>query len=127
MILDLAAWVYLALAGLAIVFQLGLAVGMPWGNVAMGGRYPGKFPHHMRGAAVVQAVLLAALAGVVLVRAGWLLDQWFELSRTLIWFVVGFAGLSVILNVTTPSKWERRIWGPITILMLMSSIAVAVA
>lgn len=127
MSLDLAAWIYLVLAGLAVAFQLGLAIGMPWGNVAMGGRYPGKFPHHMRGAAVVQAVFLAALATVVLIRAGWLFEQWFEQSKRLIWVVVAFGGLSVVLNLTTPSKWERRIWGPVTILMLLSSIAVAVA
>jgi len=125
--LDLAAWIYLTLAGLAVVFQLGLAIGMPWGEVAMGGRYPGKFPHHMRGAAVIQAVFLATLATVVLIRAGWLLEEWFEPSKRLIWVVVAFAGLSVVLNLTTPSKWERRLWGPVTVLMLISSIAVAIA
>jgi hypothetical protein len=26
------------------IFQLALAVGVPWGNVAMAGKFPGRFP-----------------------------------------------------------------------------------
>jgi hypothetical protein len=79
----------------------------------------------MRGAAVVQAVFIGAMAGVVLVRAGLVASPWFDISRNLVWVVVAFAVLSMVLNLTTPSKWERRLWGPITVLMLISSIAVA--
>ncbi len=124
---EIAAWLYAGLASLAVLFQLALAFGAPWGAVAMGGRYPGSFPHHMRGAAVVQAVVIGAMAGVVLVRAGLVISPWFDLTTTLVWVVVAFAVLSVVLNLTTPSKWERRVWGPVTVLMLISSIAVATA
>ena len=122
---EVAGWLYAGLAGLAILFQFALAFGAPWGAVAMGGRYPGSFPHHMRGAAVVQAVVIGTMAGVVLVRAGLVSSPWFDISRSLVWVVVAFAVLSTVLNLTTPSKWERRLWGPITVLMLISSISVA--
>ena len=122
---EVAGWLYAGLAGLAVLFQFALAFGAPWGALAMGGRYPGSFPHHMRGAAVVQAVVIWTMAGVVLVRAGLVSSPWFDISRSLVWVVVAFAVLSTVLNLTTPSKWERRLWGPITVVMLISSIAVA--
>ncbi len=124
---EVAGWLYAGLASLAILFQFAMAFGAPWGAVAMGGKYPGSFPHHMRGAAVVQAMIIGAMAGIVLVRAGLVTSPWFDISRSLVWVVVAFAVLSVVLNLTTPSKWERRLWGPITVLMLISSIAVATA
>ncbi len=125
MTLSWAPWVYITLASLAVVFQLGLAIGMPWGSVAMGGKYPGRFPRHIRGAAVVQALILAAFGVVVLTRAELILPNWLEPSTIAVWFVVALGAISVVLNLTTPSKWERRIWGPATILMLLSSLAVA--
>jgi hypothetical protein len=124
---EIAAWLYAGPASLAVLFQLALAFGAPWGAVAMGGRYPGSFPHHLRGAAVVQALVIGAMAGIVLVRAGLVSSPWFDISRSLVWVVVAFAVLSAVLNLTTPSKWERRLWGPVTVLMLVSSIAVAAA
>lgn len=93
----------------------------------MGGRYPGKFPRHMRGAAAVQALLLAAFAIVVITRAGFIFPYWLDASRIPIWFAVAFGFISVALNLTTPSKWERRIWGPVTIVMLLSSLTVAMS
>ncbi|MDH3192935.1 MAG: hypothetical protein OEY55_04895 [Acidimicrobiia bacterium] len=122
-----AAWLYFGLAGLVVLFQLALALGAPWGAIAMGGRYPGSYPHHLRGAAVVQALFIGAMAAVVLVRAGLVASPWFDISKSLVWVVVAFAALSTVLNLTTPSKWERRLWGPVTVLMLITSITVATA
>lgn len=50
-------------------FQLALAAGAPWGEYAMGGKFPGAYPAPMRVAAVVQAALLAAIAWTVLAAA----------------------------------------------------------
>ena len=123
---SLAAWIYVALVGVTVLFQVGLAVGMPWGVAAMGGRYPGRFPPRMRIAAVIQAAILIGLATIVAVRAGILDAGWFDTAKTLVWVVVAIAAVSVILNWSTSSKWERRIWGPVTVVMLISSIVVAV-
>ena len=68
--MSLAAVLY-ALATSAVVgFQVALAAGAPWGEYAIGGRVPGRFPPPMRVAAVVQAVVLGWLALVVLDAAG---------------------------------------------------------
>ncbi len=106
----------------AIGFQLALAAGAPWGAYAMGGRYPGRFPPPMRVAAVVQAVVLALLAVVVMARAG-LLTQ--PLASWLIWIVVAFSALSLAMNAASRSAGERRLWVPVASVMLATSLVVA--
>jgi hypothetical protein len=121
-----AALLYALVSTGVIAFQIALAAGVPWGAYAMGGAFPGQFPTELRIAAVIQTVILAALAGVVLSRAGVALAGWSKASRWLIWVVVGFSALSLILNVITPSAGERAIWAPVATLMLISSVTVAI-
>ncbi len=108
---------------IAIGFQLALAAGAPWGEYAMGGRYPGRFPPRLRVAAVVQGIVIAVLAVIVLTRAG--------IVRTpldapwLIFVVVVFSALSLIVNAISRSPGERRLWVPVAIVMLGSSLVVA--
>lgn len=108
-----------------VAFQLALAAGMPWGAYAMGGAFPGQFPPAMRVAAVIQAVVLALLAGVVLARAGLTLPSWGRVSRWLIWVIVTLLGLSVLLNFISPSGGERMIWTPVATMLLVCSLVVA--
>ncbi len=108
-----------------VAFQIGLALGAPWGAYAMGGAFPGQFPPPMRVAALVQALLLAALAGVVLARAGVALPRWSRTSGRWIWIVVAFSSLSLLLNLITPSAGERMIWAPVAFLLLLCSLVVA--
>jgi len=122
-----AAIVFAALTAGAVAFQLALALGAPWGSYAMGGAFPGAYPPPMRAAAVVQAVLLAVIALVVLSRSGLVLERWSRISRWAIWLVVAFSALSVLLNVITPSFGERAIWVPVAVLLLASSLTVAIA
>ena len=108
-----------------VAFQLALAAGAPWGAYAMGGAFPGQFPPELRIAAIIQAVLLAGLAAVILARAGLTLPSWSRASRWLAWVVVAFSVVSFILNLITPSAGERAIWAPTAFLLLISSLAVA--
>ena len=80
----------------------------------------------MRVGAVVQAIILAGLAGVVLARAGVALSKWSRASRWLIWFVIAFSALSLVLNLITPSAGERALWAPVAFVMLVSSLVVAI-
>ena len=120
-----AAILYAIVSLIVIAFQIALAAGAPWGEFAMGGAFPGQFPPELRIAALVQALLLAGMAAVVLARAGVILPGWSRSSRWLIWFVVAFAVVSMILNLITPSAGERLIWAPIAFLLLLSSAIVA--
>ena len=122
-----AALVFGGVVLIVVAFQLALALGAPWGSYAMGGAFPGRFPPRMRVAAVVQAVLLALVAGIVLAGAdafGMTLDPGL---RWLIWLPVGVSALAVLLNLVTPSAGERRIWVPVSLVLLASSLAVALA
>jgi len=120
-----AAIIYAIVSLGVIAFQIALAAGAPWGAYAMGGAFPGQFPPELRIAAIVQAVLLAGLAAVILARAGLILPSWSRASRWLAWVVVAFSTLSFILNLITPSAGERAIWAPTAFLLLMSSLVVA--
>jgi hypothetical protein len=122
-----AAFIYGVISLAVIAFQFALAAGVPWGAYAMGGAYPGQFPPELRLAAIVQAVVLAGLALVVLSRAGNALPKWSRTSRWLIWVVVAFSALSLVLNLITPSAGERAIWAPVALIMLVSSVTVAIS
>ena len=108
-----------------VAFQIALAAGAPWGAYAMGGAAPGQFPPAMRVGAIVQAVLLAGMAAVILARAGLILPGWSQVSHWLVWIVVALTALSLVLNLITPSAGERAIWAPTLSLLLISSLIVA--
>jgi hypothetical protein len=116
----------LLLSLFSICFQTALAAGAPWGRLTWGGKYPGRLPPAMRAVAIVSAVVIGALAAVVATRAGLVLPQWNAHSRVLIWGVVTFCAVGVLANAATPSRWERRIWLPVVVLMLIASVVVAV-
>lgn len=122
---SVAGFVFAVVTVGAAAFQVALALGAPWGAYAMGGKYPGRFPAPMRVAAVVQALILGGLAVVVLARAGLMLAAWAPAASWLIWVAVAFSAVSLLLNSITTSKGERLVWVPVAIVMLASSLAVA--
>lgn len=115
-----------AVAGI-IAFQIALALGAPLGAYAMGGQFQSRYPPAMRVAAVGQALLLALAGLIVLSSAGLVAPSVAEAFPWLIWLVVAFSGVSVVLNAITPSAGERRIWAPVAIVMLVSSLTVAIS
>jgi len=123
----LAARVFAALTALVVLFQLALAAGAPWGAYAMGGAFPGVMPTPMRVAAVVQAAVLLGVGLVVLSRAGLVLPGWRPVSRRLIWVVSVLLGVSLVLNLITPSAMERLIWAPVVAVLFLTSLRVALA
>ena len=120
-----AAFIYAIVSLGVVVFQIALAAGAPWGAYAMGGAFPGQFPPALRIAAMIQALILAGMAAVIMARAGLILPRWSRASRWLAWVVVAFAAVSLILNLITPSAGERALWAPTALLLLISSAVVA--
>lgn len=110
---------------IVIAFQLALALGAPWGSYAMGGAFPGRFPARMRVAAVVQAGLLGLVAAIVLASANVVFQMLDPELRWLIWLPVVVSAAAVVLNLITPSAGERRIWVPVSLVLLASSLLVA--
>lgn len=120
-----AAYTFGVLTAIVMLFQLALALGAPWGEMAMGGKYPGRFPPKLRVSAIAQMLLLGFTALIVLTRSGIVLESYFELSKLAIWFVVALCVVSAILNTITPSKKERMLWSPVTIILVVCAIVVA--
>ncbi len=121
------ATLYAAFTAIVVVFQLALAAGAPFGQVAMGGRYPGRFPTQLRIGALVQAALLSFLALIVLSRAGVGFPVLDPVSGWMVWIAVAISLLSLILNLITPSKWERRLWAPVALVLVVCSLLVALS
>ena len=124
-IAGIAAIIYAIVTFGVVAFQIALAAGAPWGAYAMGGASPGRFSPAMRVSAVVQALLLAGMAVVILARAKLILPGWFGVSHWLVWIVVALTALSLVLNLITPSRRERAIWVPTLLVLLISSLIVA--
>ena len=79
----------------------------------------------MRLAALVQLLIALLFAAVALARSGLALEGLYSFSRVTIWFVAGFFVLGSIANLTTPSKGERLLWGPVNVALLMAAIFIA--
>lgn len=120
--------VALVLFALLIVFQLALALGAPWGRAAYGGQNTGVLPLQFRVASAVAVVVWAAIALVIARRAG--LPVWAPLPVSwlpvVVWIVVGLLVIAVVMNAITPSGLERAIWLPFTLLLLASTLTVAI-
>lgn len=126
MLIEPAAAIVFAIASaIVIAFQVALALGAPWGAYAMGGAYPGRLPGPARVASVVQALLVGVLAVSVLSDADLVLPGLAETLPWLAWLAVAFSAASTMLNAVTRSAVERRLWLPVAVVMLLSSLAVA--
>lgn len=122
---ELAAIAYAIATAIVIAFQIALALGARWGAYAMGGRFPGRFPPAMRVAALVQGVALGVLALIVLSFADLALPSLARDFPWLIWVAVALSAASVAMNAISRSPGERRIWVPVGLVMLASSLTVA--
>lgn len=121
------AYLFTALIALVVIFQLCLALGAPWGEFAMAGKFPGRFPVQMRIVALLQIVVLVFIVMVVLTRAGLVLDEFYVFSRSAIWAVVLFSFVGLILNAITPSKKERMLWLPVATILMICATYVAMS
>jgi len=117
-----AAWLYAGLAIVVALFQAALALGAPWGHLAMGGLHPGRFPPALRIAAFLQGALILFLAVVVLGRAG-LVEP--RPPNWLFTVAIAVIGVTTVLNLITRSIPERRLWGPVTLVMFVCVLRVA--
>jgi hypothetical protein len=116
---------YAVISSGVALFQLALALGVPWGAYAMGGAFPGQYPPAMRVEAVFGIAILGLMAAVVLSRAGLVLPKWSRASRWLVWVIVAYGVVGLVLNLITPSGGERLIWAPVAFVLLACSLVVA--
>lgn len=127
MTITLIAHFFTFLMMITISFQLALVAGMPWGELTLGGKYPGVLPKDKRWIPLFSVILLLVFALIVETRAGNMLTGWEKISEIAVWVVVAYCGLGVLANSATPSRLERIIWLPVVIAALICSLIVALS
>jgi hypothetical protein len=121
--IQIATSLFTIIIAATILFQICVIAGAPWGRFTQGGQHAGKLPIGNRIAAGVSILLLLAMAAAML-SAGGFWPNWPVWTG---WALLVLQVLSTIMNWITPSKQERRIWGPITTLMLILVVIVLFA
>lgn len=114
--MQAAAILAVALIVVVALFQVGLALGAPWGAAAWGGQHPGRLPARLRIASAAAAVVLVLIARVVAAAAGLvatspLPESWVEPAT---WIVTGYFGVGTIVNLISRSPVER-FWAPVAL------------
>jgi hypothetical protein len=98
------------LLGGVTVFQVALAAGAPWGQVAWSGSHEGTLPANLRLASAAAAVLW----GTVAVAVVWELPRSTRAQRVLLRTVAAGSVVGAALNLASPSAAERAIWVPVS-------------
>lgn len=97
------------------IFQLALALKAPLGSYTLGGKHPGVLPKPLRIAALVQIGILWGFNYIVLSASNILKNQPPFVTSILIWFVVVFFFFGSVMNLSSNSKKERNLFGPLNL------------
>lgn len=125
---EIAAKIYAIAMIPPVVLQIALIFGAPWGHLTMGGKFPGVLPLRVRWIAALQIAVQVTMTLVVWQTAGLPLLAISNLTFPdwAIWIVLALTVLSCIGNWATPSRMERYLWGPTTLVLLGCVIGVIV-
>ncbi len=107
-------------------FQIALISGAPCGEYAFGGQNKGVLPRNLRIGSAITTFLYLGMAGHYLAQLGVfpkLLSP--ELNQLANWAIVGINAIALIMNTITPSKKERMIWAPVALVLLGTSLVIA--
>ena len=110
--------------GLAL-FELALALGAPLGRAAFGGGHT-HLPPGLRLVSAV-AVLIWLLAALVVLRRGGYRAPLISarVSRTGTWVLTGLLTLGTLINLASPSGWERLLQAPLAAILAALCLIVA--
>ena len=116
----------IVLGGL-VLFQLALALGVPWGEASYGGA-EATLPTHLRATSLGAVVFWSLVTLIVLRRGGH--QVWSPLPvawlPVVVWGLVGLMVVACVVNALTPSAIERAIWLPVSVALLAALITVQV-
>lgn len=122
----IAGWVQIGTLALVALFQLALVLGAPMGEYAFGGTHKGKLPTGFRIASLVSIGVYLGIAGHVAAQLG-LVQKLLPagLNAVANWAIVGLMLVSLVMNAISRSKKERDLWVPVALLLVASSVIVA--
>jgi hypothetical protein len=116
-----------AASGFVLVacFQVGLALGAPWGRAAWGGAHD-RLPATLRTASAVAAALWIAAALVILDVAGYdPIPLPFAVAGWVAWVLFGMLALGALMNLASRSRWERFLMSPFALVLSLLCLVVA--
>ncbi len=96
------------------LFEVLLALALPWGEYAWGGFYGKVLPRKLRIASALASVFWA-VAALILLEQGKVFSIGMNLTftRVSVWIVTALLLVGILLNSMSRSKKERLIWTPI--------------
>jgi hypothetical protein len=108
-------------------FQAALVLGAPLGRASWGGAYHGQLPMGLRIASGVAVGVYILAALIVLGREGFRgVPLPYGVLRSGIWVLVGLLFVSALLNFASSSGWERFGWGPVSLILSVLCLFVAI-
>lgn len=113
-------YIYCALILGVIGFQVALILGAPWGRLTQGGQVEGPLPQSGRMVAAASIAILVGMALAILSADG----RWPGWPSWTGWLTVALNAVMMVLNWITPSPVERKLWGPITTVILLLAVLV---
>lgn len=113
-----------ALLALLAVLQLTVAAGAPLGRFVWGGQHQ-VLPTRLRAGSVAAIAIYAAIAALALDRADAIDVVPDGMSRVGMWVVFAYLVLGTGLNAISRSKPERIAMGPLTAVLAVLSLIVA--
>jgi len=113
-----------AVLGLLAVFQVALVLGAPIGRFAWGGKHD-VLPSRLRVGSVISIVLYAVFALVLLDRAGLVDVMSDDVSKVGAWVLAGYFLIGIGMNAISRSKPERFTMAPVSAVLCIASVIVA--
>ena len=127
MIDIIAGIIAVVLFSLLSIFQLLLALGLPLGRLAYGGKYE-KLPNNLRIISLSAIAIFVYAIIIVLERAGLITIFNNPLLVVIsIWIIAGYLTFNTLINAISRSKCEKRIMTPISLIVAVCCFIVAIA
>ena len=112
------------LAALAIL-QMLLICGLPFGRFAWGGQRE-VLPAKLRVGSAVSLVIFAAIAVLLLSRAG-VMGGDATFVRIATWALLGYFAIGIVMNAISRSRPERYTMTPVATMLALATLVIALA
>lgn len=112
------------LAALAVLQAL-VALGLPLGRFVWGGQHE-VLPTSLRIGSTVSVVIYAAMAALLLSRAGVIAGNG-TFVRVATWALLGYFVLGIFMNAISRSEPERFMMTPVTMVLALATLIIALS